>query len=272
MKISDVKIMGEPLILTPPREVDDLEARLWITFPAGYREYVTERGDGELGGFVTVYPPWRIEKEVAGWRDRIDKYWFWDAGNALLPKARALECFVIADSGGGDELVFHPRRPDRLFVLPHDEGKVFEAGADLLTAVDWMCGSGVLTRRIKDRGFRPRDSRDTATEERSAVDPPGESLDDIVKLGRAWVRRHGAREIVRRELPIGKGRETFVYEAIVLDANEAFGIDRENQGYLAVFRVETPDGDVRIFNCDMTDGSHGFHDGDLVRRKKSKGE
>jgi hypothetical protein len=270
MKISDIKIEPSlgPLVRATAAEVDELEARLWITFPAGYREYVTELGEGEMGEFVKIYPPWRIDRELADWRDRIKKYWVWDEGTDLLPKARALECVIVGDTGNGDELVFHPRHPDRLFVLggrgSGSDGRILVAGSDLLSAIEWMCASGKLTRRFKDRTLRPFDSR---TEEREApeiADPPGESIDDIVELGRQWARRHRARKQVSDDLPVGKGKATFIHEAIVLDGRE--GLDGEEPGYLAVFRVDKPDGKVRVYNCHVTDDSTGYHDGDIVGR------
>lgn len=272
MKLSDVKIVGQPLVRAQPREVDELEARLWITFPAGYREYVTQLGEGVLGGtLVRIYPPWRIDGELAEWRQRIEKYWFWDAGKDLLPKARALECVIVGDTLNGDELIFHPRHPDRLFVLGGRSGdgdeQIFLAGADLLSAVEWMCGSGKLTRRFKERNFEPFDSRLEPREEKEIPDPPGESLDDIVKLGKQWAKRHRARKTLFDDLRVGKGKATFVYEAIVIDANEGFGLDSEEEGYLAVFRVDKPDGEVQIHNCQMTDNSRGGTDGDLVKRE-----
>jgi hypothetical protein len=273
MKLSDVRIEPSlgPLVRATVRDVADLEARLWITFPAGYREYVTELGEGELGEFVNIYPPWRIDRELEDWRLRISKYWLWDDGAKLLPKDRAVECVIVGDTGNGDELIFHPRHPDRLFVLPGrgsgGDGEIFVAGADLLSAIDWICSSGKLTRRFKDRTLRPYDSRRDAPEEKSIPDPPGESLDDIVKIGRDWAHRHKARKTLFDDLPVGKGKATFVYEAIVLEANEAFGIDAEEAGYLAVFRVDKPDGKVRVYNSHMTDDSHGSHDGDIVGRR-----
>jgi hypothetical protein len=272
MKISDIKVEpgSGPLVLVAPRDVDELAARLWITFPAGYREYVIQLGEGALGTFVRVYPPWRIESELAEWRNRIDKYWFWDRGKDLLPKARALECVAIGDTDGGDELVFHPRYPDRLFVLQSgrsgsvDGSTIFLAGADLLSAVDWLCSSGKLTGAFEDRTFVPFDSRKERPKKKEIVDPPGESLDDIVKLGRAWARRHDARRKLFDELPVGKGTATFIYEAIVLEGRE--GLGAEEEGYLAVFRVDKPGGGVRIHNCQMGDDWSGGCDGDLVKR------
>lgn len=109
MKLEDIRIVGEPLVLATPADVDGLESRLWIAFPEGYRDYVTRLGEGILGGsFIRIYPPWRIENEIAEWRRRINKYWFWDEGRHVLPKECALECVIIGDTRSGDEIVFHP--------------------------------------------------------------------------------------------------------------------------------------------------------------------
>jgi hypothetical protein len=107
-----------------------------VSFPQGYREYVTRLGEGVLGGVVRIYPPWRIEKELDEWRRRVGKYWFWEKGRKVLPKERGVECVVIGDTVMGDEIVFHPGRPGRVFVLPRESERVFEAGKDLMEAVE----------------------------------------------------------------------------------------------------------------------------------------
>src|SRR5262249_6380317 len=68
---------GGPLALSPPAEVDAAEMQFGIRFPAGYREYVTQFGEGVLGGYIRIYPPRRIlsgANNVAAWRRRIDQY------------------------------------------------------------------------------------------------------------------------------------------------------------------------------------------------------
>jgi hypothetical protein len=49
MKIDDVEIIGGPPVLATQADVDALEAKLWIRFPEGYRDYVTR-----LGGAVPM--------------------------------------------------------------------------------------------------------------------------------------------------------------------------------------------------------------------------
>ena len=111
-------------------------------------------GEGVLGGsFIRIYPPQRIVRDLAEWRARIAEYWFWDQGAAVLPKERALECIVFADTLNGDEMVFHPRVPDQVFILPRDSQDIFVIGPDLPAVIEWCCSSGVLTEPFDDRVF-----------------------------------------------------------------------------------------------------------------------
>jgi hypothetical protein len=193
MDLKNVRVVGGPLVRATPADVTRAEEQLWIAFPRNYREYVTTLGDGVLGGsFVRVYPPWRILRDLAEWRDRIRKYWFWDKGRKLLPKERALESVIVGDTVGGDELIFHPGRPERLFVLPREKETVFEAGSDLLAAVEWMCGSGKLTRRFAERNFEPIDSRKESKRGSAPAEPdPADTLDTTIAELQKWARRRG---------------------------------------------------------------------------------
>jgi hypothetical protein len=259
LKFDDIRVIGNPLVKVDPADVDALEARLWFTFPAGYRDYVTRLGEGVLGGsLVRVYPPWRIEKELDAWRRRIDQYWFWDAGRALLPKERAIECVILGDTTNGDELVFHPTRPGRLFVLPRDSGQVFEVGGDLLSAIEWMCSSGKLVEPFAERDFEPFDSRKELAEAGDAAaaavsDPKGESLNDLLDAARRWAKRHDVRKQAQKEAKRyarGERKLELIYESLVLDGDIALGpayaigwrvVDKKTGLELGVFRWDKSD-------------------------------
>lgn len=152
------KILGQAKPI-PDADVTDAETRLGIRFPTGYREYITRFGEGVLGGtFIRIYPPARIlhgSNCVAEWRQRVDEYWFWDTGANVLPKQKALECVIIGDTLGGDEFIFHPSRPDRIYALPREDEKIFIAGDGMEKAIEWACGSGKLTDRFREREFEP---------------------------------------------------------------------------------------------------------------------
>ncbi len=254
MKIDDVKVAKGPLVTASANEVDALEAKLWLTFPEGYREYVARLGEGYLNS-VRIYPPWRIEKELQAWRRRVAQYWFWDEGPQILPQERGVECVCVGDTLGGDELVFHPSRPDRLFVLPRDAFEVFEAGADLLSAVEWMLTPGNLIGEDEDDEdegptdegliFEAFDSRlierDEDDEDEAPVDdPPGGSMDDLIDVARVWADRHRLREIAERciaeDAPKAKrgAKATRQCEALVFDTEKPGEYDL---GYMAIYKL-----------------------------------
>ncbi len=248
MKIDDVRVAGEPLVLATQADIDGLESRLWFTFPEGYRDYLTRLGEGVLGSFVRIYPPWRVENELAAWRRRIAKYWFWDEGRDVLPKERAMECVIVGDTVNGDEIAFHPSRRDHLFVLPRDDEQIFDSGADLLATVAWVCGSGRLVEPRPELDFEPFDSRQQEQGSEAEPgsgrvdDPEGESLDDLVSLGKRWAERNSVRKMAEQDLKnkvsdlkkqFGTDRtSTLLHEAIVLDGKSPY-----EPGYLAVFRI-----------------------------------
>lgn len=264
MNIEDVRTAGGPLVLATREDIEGLESRLWITFPEGYREYLTRLGEGILGSFVRIYPPWRVENELAEWRRRIAKYWFWDDGRDVLPKERALECIIIGDTLNGDEIVFHPTRRNRLFVLPRDEELIFEAGPDLLAAVDWIAQSGELVEPLADLDFEPIDSRqreeDGEGESAPAKveDPEGESLDDLVDLGKRWAERHAVRLLADEDLlqqMTADQTSTLLHEAIKFRGQTSL-----EPGYLAVFQITDQASrlEVGIFTWSNNEGSRSY--------------
>lgn len=148
--------------------IDQAEARLGIKLPSGYREYITRFGEGILGGYIRVYPPHQLldgDNSVTEWRARIREYWFWDEGEQLLTKEKALECHIVADTIEGDEIVAHPSNPDQLYVLPRYEEQSYIAGEGLLATLEWLLSSGVLTEPIDDRSFDPFDGKNLDAEE-----------------------------------------------------------------------------------------------------------
>jgi len=152
MQIDDISVKGRVGPLPTNEDVDAVEAALGLRFPNGYREYVTRFGAGVLGGtFVRIYLPSRILTEYREFQERWDKYWFWEDSEELLPKSTAVASIIIGDTLDGDELVFQPANPARIFVLPRNHETAFEAGTDLMEALDWCCSSGVLTEAFPSR-------------------------------------------------------------------------------------------------------------------------
>jgi hypothetical protein len=162
----NITVIGGPLVLSTAAEVNVAEAQLGMRFPTGYGQYVTQFGEGVLGGsYIRIYPPHRIlsgPNNVYEWRRRINQYWFWDDGRDVLTKEMALQSVIIGDTVDGDELVVHPSSPERVFVLPRHSGSIYVGGDGLPATIEWVCSSGTLTQGFDERNFEPLDSRQRA--------------------------------------------------------------------------------------------------------------
>jgi hypothetical protein len=265
MDLKTIRVVGGPLVRATAAAVADAESQLWITFPKGYREYITTLGEGVLGGsFVRIYPPWRILRELAEWRERIRKHWFWDKGRKLLPKERALESVIQGDTASGDELVFHPGKPDRLFVLPRESEKIFDAGSDLLAAVEWMCDSGKLTKRFTERDFEPFDTRREKAPGRPATAEagPADTLDAAVADLQKWAERHG----------LAKAAQKSFKEWLAARAEPIFGLQKKKakkgkikatfKDQVLVFQPEKYSQPQVVTTLTLIDSETGFHLGE----------
>jgi hypothetical protein len=157
MDYSSVHLMNEKLVLVPPAEVAQLEQQLGTKMPMGYQDFVATLGVGILNDTVRVYTPRRIARELKDFQQRWDEYWFWDEGRDILSKEKALESIIIADTGNGDELIFHPSQPNKLYLLPRDSGQIFEPGSGLDEAIEWILHSGVLFGDVEEEDEEDED-------------------------------------------------------------------------------------------------------------------
>jgi hypothetical protein len=146
-------------LVTPNRstasreEVAEAERSLGTRLPREYAEFATRFGEGDYCTFVRVYPPRIVAEHRDEFQQRVSEFFLWEEGHDILPRERVVESIIVADTFQGDELVFHPSDPDRLFVLPHGDPRIFEAGIGLEAALDWLCDSGELTAPIGFKWF-----------------------------------------------------------------------------------------------------------------------
>lgn len=161
-------------------EVDASASRLGVTFPAGYRKYVTELGEGTLSGYMRLWLPAKLEAEQAELRRMFGSNFFWDEDGPITSKV-VPELVFLGDTIEGDFLVFHPSRPDDLFVLPRHQDQIHAVGPGLDAAIDWLCESDILTRPMTCRYFEPTGERERI--ERSIPLPFSDVRDALVELG-----------------------------------------------------------------------------------------
>lgn len=199
MNLDEIKILGLPVSVTA-EDVKVLENKLWLKFPKGYQEYITHLGEGVLAQTIRIYPPRRIEEELEQWRQRVKDYWFWDNKPILLPKERALESIVLGDTLYGDELVFHPSKPKKIFILPHEEENVLLAGNDLLDVVQKIL-SEVKEGTEFELNFEPYNSREIEKSFNEEFESSsGESIGDIMIRAEEWIIRNSARKQAEKAL------------------------------------------------------------------------
>jgi hypothetical protein len=122
LQLDQLRVTGRP---QPAADADlqRLKTELAAQLPAGYEEVIRTLGPGTLRVTVRVQGPATILRSTKAWRERIAQYWFWGNG-PLLSKEAAQSAVLIADTIGGDELVFLPTEPDTLLLLPHEDEEV----------------------------------------------------------------------------------------------------------------------------------------------------
>jgi hypothetical protein len=138
LDMSKVRVKGTP---TPVATAD--LARLEKSaggLPAGYDDFVSAHGPGTLAGKVRVYGPRAILAARAKWHARLAQHWFWGQGD-LVTQTDAASATRVADTIDGDELVFHPRAPDTLVLLPRESSEVvLVSKSGLLPALTRLLG------------------------------------------------------------------------------------------------------------------------------------
>jgi hypothetical protein len=137
--IEDIHVGGGPLYLSTDAEVDALEAELGMEMPAGYREYVTRLGHGDLCGF-RVIPPGQVLSGLDRHRGTMAIDWSWDAEDGPFGQDQAMTSVPIADGWLGLTVAW-PAHPDHLYLLPKVDPWVIARDADLLQLVEWVCRS-----------------------------------------------------------------------------------------------------------------------------------
>jgi hypothetical protein len=143
MGFDDVYLVSDKLEIVPGSEIDALVEQLGMPLPQGYREYMTTLGVGDYCDFIRVYPPERILKEHEETRRRRDQHYFWEKGHDVLSKEQVLECVIFADSIGSDEIIAHPRVPDRLYVLPRHDDDIYWVPGSFFDPMTWHSSKGI---------------------------------------------------------------------------------------------------------------------------------
>ncbi len=158
--LDQLRVKGKPRSVDRA-SLDKLKAELATALPAGYEEMMRKLGPGLLRNTVRVHGPLAVLRDARSWRERIAQYWFWGDG-PLLSKPAGQSAVRIADTPGGDELVFLPTAPDTMLLLSHEDEEVQLASkTGLLAALTRLMtsDSGRLPSKLP---YEPEGDEDSA--------------------------------------------------------------------------------------------------------------
>jgi hypothetical protein len=143
----DVILISSRIQAVPVAEVEALEQHLGFALPDGYRDFITRFGEGDYCDLFRIYPPVRIREEYASYRDAWEgwyyeyegvNHWFFEGSEHILSEAQLQACIIIGDSFDGDEIVYYPPQPDKLFVLPRHDQRIYTLKADFSDLHIWI--------------------------------------------------------------------------------------------------------------------------------------
>jgi hypothetical protein len=259
------EIQPQPGTSPVPVTVQDVsysESRLWLTFPRGYAEFVTRFGEGTVASKLRVFSPSKIEKELDPWRKRVTEHWLWgEKSRGVLPKERGVECVLLGDTLDAD-VVFHPGRPDRIFVLAKNGEKIDDAGhsvEDLLSFVlkdtaERDFAPGLLAdieassshahagKHSHDHAHNGEHSHDHSNDHGHSHDHSGTSqlaLKDILTVASTWASKKSMQRMAESHIESIPNRK-LLHESLV------FAGDGENNplGYSACWELSDASGTV----------------------------
>jgi hypothetical protein len=145
MPFADVYLVTNKLQTISQEQLALLQKTLGFPLPVGYAEFMATLGIGDYCGLLRVYEPDAIPEENRQTQALWQEYFSWEDGRDVLPREEVARCVVFANTIDGDNLLFHPRIPDRLFVLPRHDDTIYWVPECFLNPLEWYDQSGLVT-------------------------------------------------------------------------------------------------------------------------------
>jgi hypothetical protein len=147
MIFDEVQVISTHIQPIPLSEVERVEHLLGVQLPEGYIAFITRFGVGRYCDLFRIYAPNQILEEYTKHRDfwkvwyytdtEGKQHWFFEGSEALLNESQLQESIIVGDSVDGDELVFYPAQPDRIYVLPRHSDRISWVKADFSDLHHW---------------------------------------------------------------------------------------------------------------------------------------
>jgi len=141
------------LVTIPESHVVALEQILGIPLPHGYYTFMTTLGLGIYCDVVALFPPEQIlaeyTEEVDGWAS------FWENPDAVLSREQLQVSIPLGKSIEGDQIIFCPTYPERLFVLPRHDNVIYWIPEGFKALLHWVSAAGVINEQPAFTYFEP---------------------------------------------------------------------------------------------------------------------
>jgi hypothetical protein len=125
--------------------------------PVWYREFMTRLGEGNYCGYVYVHSPSYVEDPSQRWKALRGNTGGFPWKDDLLTHEIVSQSIEIAHTLDGDEFVFYPTEPNKIYVLPRHNSNIYLAGSNLKEVLEWLFTSDILIAATDD--FRYFESR-----------------------------------------------------------------------------------------------------------------
>lgn len=172
MNTSDVLIISKRIQPVSLNEINQIEESLGVRLPTGYREFITTFGEGIYCDLFCIFPPQKILNEYEGrrrtWREYAQLFFYQDREQPL-EEAKLYDSIILGETIDGDQMVYYPLEPDRLYMLPRHSDVITMVSSDFSDLHIWDChyprlqvfvawGHQTLLRRLSHNYTFVRDS------------------------------------------------------------------------------------------------------------------
>lgn len=154
MSFDQVRVISKHIQPVSLAEVEHLEIRLGIRLPDGYRGFITRFGDGFYCDLFRIYTPSEILRKYSEYQDlwgasytpddQGKARWYYEGSEVVLNPSELEQSYIIGDTKDGDQLVFYPLQPDKIFVIPRGDRKTTALRADLSDLHQWNTTDDII--------------------------------------------------------------------------------------------------------------------------------
>ena len=156
----DVYLVDDQLSLIEPAAIDELETRIGLPVPTGYRQLLTVLGVGTYCDLVTAFRPHDVIEQTESAQERWNAYFFWERGANILTKGQILNSTIIASTIDGDEMILCPESLDYIYVLPRHDDTIYRLDSSFSDPLDWRSDNGPVVTPPPFRYFEPWGDRE----------------------------------------------------------------------------------------------------------------